>query len=110
MGAHQNNVQGSKKKGGNRGSTRNDSRLDAFTNGRKKGSADWGSCDAQRIQAAVVAITALGGAITFGLSRDEGAHSLTLMLDDSRATMWYNGDADLDEALDDVVARLGATV
>lgn len=109
MGAYQNNENAGKKKGHSRGSVRNDSRLDSFTRGRKKGSADWGGCDPERIQAAVVAITRLGGAITFGLSRDEGAHSLTLMLDDSRATLWFNGDADLDEELDDVVARLDAT-
>lgn len=108
MGAYQNNEQGDGKKKKARGTTRNNSRLDAFTGGRKKGSADWGSADPQRLLAAVVKITALGGAITFGLSRDEGAHSLTLLLDDSRATMWYNGDADLDECLDDVVARLEA--
>lgn len=106
MGAYQNNGQEGTKKRGSRGSVRNDNRLDAFTNGKKKGSACWGGCDPLRLQAAVVAITSMGGAITLGLSRDEGAHSLTLLLDNNRATMWYNGDADLDEELDAVIAKL----
>ncbi len=108
MGAYQNNEQrtGTTKK--TRGSVRNGSRLDAFTNGRKEGSADWGGCDSQLLQAVVVAISAMGGAVTFGLSRDGGAHSLTLLLDDSRATLWYNGNADLNECLQEAVARLEA--
>lgn len=108
MGAMQNNVRAPKKSKGNRGSTRNDSRLEAFAGGKAPGSADWGGCDPKRIQAVLVGITALGGAATFGLSRDKGAHSLTLLLDDTRKSLWFNGDADLDDELDAVVATLAA--
>jgi len=94
------------KKRGARGSVKNNARLDDFKGGRKKGSADWGGCDERRIQAVIRGITSLGGAVTFGLSRDEGAHSLTLLLDEDRTTMWYNGDADLNTCLDEVIARL----
>ncbi len=89
-----------------RGSTRNVDRLAAFSSGGGKGSADWGSCDAARLQAVVVKITSLGGAVTFGLSRDLGAHSATLLLDGNRTTLWFNGNADLDEELDGVAATL----
>ncbi len=82
-----------------RGSVRNGDRLSAFAGGNEQGSADWGGCDPGRLQAVVVAITSLGGAITIGLSRDGGAHSLTLLLDGSRKTLWFNGKADLDEEL-----------
>ncbi len=106
MGAMQNNEQrsGAKKKA--RGTVRNDNRLAAFSKGNGKGGADWGGCNESKIQAVVVGITSLGGAVTFGLSRDKGAHSLTLLLDDKRETMWFNGDAVLDDELDDVVATL----
>jgi len=89
-----------------RGSTRNVDRLSAFAGRGGKGMADWGACNPARLQAVVVGITAMGGAVTFGLSRDLGAHSLTLLLDGNRETLWFNGDADLDGELDGVVEIL----
>lgn len=89
-----------------RGSTRNVDRLSAFASGGGTGSADWGGCDSARLQTVVVGITSMGGAITLGLSRDLGAHSLTLLLDGNRKTLWFNGDADLDEELDGVAEVL----
>ena len=89
-----------------RGSTNNSGRLSAFANARKSGSADWGGCDPARIQAVVVAITGMGGAATFGLSRDGGAYSLTLLLESERTTLWFNGGADLDAELEKVRATL----
>lgn len=89
-----------------RGSTRNLDRLAAFSGGGGAGKADWGACDPARLQTVVVKITQLGGAVTIGLSRDLGAHSLTLLLDGQRTTLWFNGNADLDEELDAVNAKL----
>ncbi len=106
MGAMQNNDQDSTKSKKVRGSVRNGDRLQAFIRGSKTGGGDWGGCDPKRIQAVLVGITTLGGAATFGLSRNGGAHSLTLLLDESRETLWFNGDADLDEELDAVIATL----
>ncbi len=94
----------SKKK--SRGTVRNPSRLEAFSKGSGGGLADWGSCDCNWVQAVVVRITAMGGAVTFGLSRDNGAHSLSLMLDGHRETLWFNGDADLNDELQRVVVTL----
>lgn len=106
MGAMQNNEKGSQKSKKVRGSVRNDNRLSAFANANSGDGADWGACAPERIQTVVVAITGLGGAVTFGLSRDKGAHSLTLLLDHNRETLWFNGGADLDEELDGVAATL----
>lgn len=89
-----------------RGSARNESRLQAFGQSTKKGSADWGGCDARWVAAVVVRITMLGGAITFGLSRDQGAYMVKLMLDGDVQTLWFNGDADLDAELERVFAVL----
>lgn len=89
-----------------RGSVRNTDRLSAFSSGSGKGRADWGTCDSARIQAIVVGITALGGAVTFGLSRDLGAHSLTLLLDGNRTTLWFNGNANLSDELEGVGSTL----
>lgn len=91
-----------------RGSVNNARRLQAFAERKGSGGADWGGCDPKWMQAVVLAITGLGGAITFGLSRDEGAHSLTLLLDGDRQTLWFNGDADLDDELEGVCAMLAA--
>jgi len=106
MGAYQNNASTERKSRSKRGSTNNTGRLEAFRKGGEGGRGDWATADSKRIQAVVVAITALGGAITFGLSRDGGAHSVTLLLDQSRETLWFNGDEDLDEKLDEVAATL----
>ncbi len=106
MGAYQNNAKANDTKGKKRGSVSNGARLQAFASERAAGGADWGGCDASRLQAVVVAITELGGAVTFGLSRDLGAHSVTLMLDKDRTTLWFNGSADLDTELEGVRATL----
>ena len=91
-----------------RGSTDNSGRLAAFTDAREGGTADWGSCDPSRLQAVVVAISRMGGAVTLGLSRDGGAYSLTLLLESERTTLWFNGGADLDAELEKVRATLDA--
>lgn len=108
MGATASNEKYGKKNKGTRGSVNNANRLEAFARGGGSSGGDWGGCDCKWIQAVVVAITSLGGAVTFGLSRDKGAHSVTLLLDDNRQTMWFNSNADLDDALSEVVATLEA--
>lgn len=110
MGAYQNNGNPTGTKSKKRGTTRNKARLDAFAASSPTGGGDWGSCDQAWLADVVTKITAMGGAVTFGLSRDLGAHSLTLMLDGERQTMWYNGDEDLSVALEAVSAKLDAMV
>lgn len=108
MGIHKNEKHEEKDKTSKRGSVRNDRRLDAFAQRRKASPADWGGCDPGRLQAIIVGVTAIGGAATFGTSRDGGAYSVTLMLDNHRETLWFNGDADLDAELQSVIDTLGA--
>lgn len=85
------------------GSAKKDAgRLDAFAGRTASGGGDWGTCDERWIAAVVVAITGLGGAVTFSLSRDLEAHSLTLMLDKNRKTLWFDPDADLTEKMEEV--------
>lgn len=91
---------------GKRGSTSNAKRLQAFASGGKSGTAGWGDCDPARMQTIVVGITAMGGAVLFGLSRDMGAHSITLMLDGDKQPLWFNGDSDLNDEMDGVIATL----
>lgn len=106
MGAVKSKLPGVDKIKGKRGSVNNKRRLDAFENDRLTEGADWGGCDAAKMQTVVRMITELGGAVTFGMSRDNGAYSLTLMLDSSRKTLWFNGDSDLNEDLEGVAATL----
>ena len=108
MGHYQNNPEKTEKKKNRRGSVKNNMRLAAFASAAGGGSADWGSCAPERLQAVVIKITALGGAVTFGMSRDQGAYSLTLLLDNERETLWFNGGVDLDAELDKVAATLDA--
>lgn len=95
-----------KKKRTSRGSKNNARRLDAFRNRGGRGDAEWATCDAHMLLAVVDKITALGGAITLSLSRDMGAHGLTLLMDDDRESLWFNGDADLTEELRAVLVAL----
>jgi hypothetical protein len=92
--------------GKKRGSVDNASRLAAFSTGGTTSKFDWGGCDPRWVQAIVVQITSLGGAITFGTSRDGGAASVTLLLDGDRQTLWFNGDVDLDAELEKIYATL----
>ncbi len=98
-------TQGNKSK---RGSVRNDRRLAAISQRRGGAAADWLGCSSERLQGVVHKITSLGGAVTFGTSRDGGAYSVTLLLDGDRETLWFNGDAELDEELQAVVETLDA--
>jgi hypothetical protein len=108
MGAMQNNNQKVGKTNSKRGSVKNDNRLAAFAAARGNEIAGWGECSSDKLQGVILGITALGGAVTFGLSRNRGSHFIALMLDDSRETLWFNGDVNLDDALDTVMGTLEA--
>lgn len=106
MGVAKNQKIEDNKRSSGRGSVNNKNRLEAFAKSSKSSGADWGTCDPRKLLGVVEAITRLGGAITIGLSRDMGAHSLTLLLDGSRETLWFNADADLDQEMQDVIGKL----
>lgn len=77
-----------------------------FSNKGVDGLADWGNASPEKIVAVITTMQALGGAVTFGLSRDGNAHMLTFLLDGSRETVWINPDIDLDVALLEVLEKL----
>lgn len=77
-----------------------------FSGPMDKGMADWGNASPQWVMAVITTMQALGGACTFGLSRDEGAHMLTLLVDGNRKTLWFPQGADLDLELEQLVAQL----
>lgn len=91
-----------------RGSVANKRRLAAFGKNPQTEGADWGACEPAVMAQAVQLITALGGAVTFGTSRDQGAHSVCLLLDNDREVLWFNGDADLTHEMELVVGKLQA--
>lgn len=96
---------GDERKKGKRGSVNNASRLAGLSGSEKPiGKADWGNASPEWIAAVVVGVTLAGGAVSFTLSRDQGAHGLTVMLDGDRTTLWFNGDADLNLELEKVFA------
>jgi len=89
-----------------RGSVNNGKRLAGFAARTGAGKADWGGCDPRWLQAIIVSMTEMGGAVTFGTSRDGGAYSLTLLLEGEREALWFNGGADLEGELEKVLATL----
>lgn len=81
---------------------------DAFGARETSSGGDWGTCDARWIKAVVVSISGMGGAVTFGLTRDMGAHSLTLMLNGNKKTLWFEPGDDLAGKLEEVYLGLAA--
>lgn len=95
-----------KKKGG-RKSTDVGSRLARLGQGaRPEARADWGDVHPERLQHVVLACTRLGGAVSFGLSRDKGAFNLTIFLDGDRRTIWLRPDEPVEEKLLEVALML----
>lgn len=96
-----------------RGSANNERRLSSILNHGSEtgpGKADWSSADPRWIAAVVVAISRVGGLASFGLSRDQGAHSLTILLDGERQTLWFNASADLDVELQKVFEAFNTSI
>ncbi len=95
----------SKKK--SRGASNVGKKLEGF--GKAQGAAgtcDWGEAMPENISAVVLGITRIGGAVSFGLSRDKGAYNVTLMLEGERRTVWINGNEPLDEKLTEIIIQL----
>jgi len=63
------------------------------------GRASWGDINPEIILALLIVITNMGGAISFGQSRDGGAYSVTVFLDGDRRTEWVAGDEFAEERL-----------
>lgn len=68
----------------------------------------WDECNPEVVCAVVLAVTRLSGAVLFGRSRDGGALSLTVMLDDERKTVWFANEDTLDAELIEVITYFEA--
>lgn len=73
-----------------------------FTAKQTKGAADWGSCDPEKLQAAVVAAGNIGGALRFGYTSDGGAYSIGIYGDGDPYTHYVRPDEDIDGTLRDL--------
>lgn len=99
-------------KSSKRGSVDNAGRLAKLLQGtgQQTGKADWSAADPRWIAGVVHVVTRLGGAVSFGYSRDMGAYSLSIMLDGDRETLWFNGGADIDAELEGVYATFETAI
>ena len=82
------------------------SRLFSGDNGNTQEVADWTSVDANVIQRVVSAFSAAGGAVRFGYSRDGGAYSLGVYLEDDHETLYFKPYEDVSVKLTELVERL----
>ena len=80
------------------------SRLAGFgTSGAKSTGFDWGEADPVLIAGVVVSVTRHGGLASFGYTRDGGAGTLTVFLDNERSTEYFKPTEDCDQKLAQVV-------
>lgn len=70
--------------------------------------ADWSAVKPSCIARLVIASTKLGGAIRFGYTRDGGAYSLGVYLDDDSETFYFSPSQDIEAMLDQMSERLEA--
>lgn len=68
--------------------------------------ADWGSVEPKSLIDLVQVVTRLGGAIRLGYTRDSGAYSVGVYLDDDRETFYCRPSDDLEKFLDDLTELL----
>lgn len=68
----------------------------------------WDECSPEVVYAVVLAVTKLSGAVLFGRSRDGGALSLTVMLDDARKTVWFANEETLESELIEAITYFEA--
>lgn len=95
------------KKGSKRGATKVESRLAGLGGtSPEAGGADWGDAHPDNVIAALLGVTRLGGAISFGLSRDKGAFNITIFLDGEKRTVWVSSAESVDEALTKIAIHM----
>ena len=80
------------------------SRLAGFGSGsNQSGSFDWGEADPVLVAGVVVAVTRHGGLSSFGYTRDGGAGTVTVFLDNERSTEYFKPSEDCDQKLASIV-------
>lgn len=68
--------------------------------------ADWNDADCKLLQNCIALVAKLGGAIRFGYTRDGGAYSVGVYLDDDRETFYCKPSEDVDDFLRHLVGKL----
>jgi len=68
--------------------------------------ADWGTITPQVLVDLVQVVAGLSGAVRFGYTRDGGAYSVGIYLDDDRETFYYKPSDDLDDAVTQLTEML----
>jgi len=61
--------------------------------------ADWGTVTPEVIHTLVASVTAIGGAVRFGYSRDGGAYSIGILGDGEPYTEYFRPNDDIDARL-----------
>lgn len=85
------------------------SRLSLMLRGGDKentGPADWGCANAKSLIDLIQTVATKGGAVRLGYTRDGGAYSVGIYLDDDRETFYCRPSDDLDAFLDDLTEKL----
>jgi hypothetical protein len=85
------------------------SRLSLMLKGRSEGGsdvADWGTVTPKILVDLIQVIAASGGAVRLGYTRDGGAYSLGIYLDDDRETFYCRPGDDLDAFISDLTEML----
>lgn len=80
------------------------SRLAGFGSSNNQSvSFDWGEADPVLLAGVVVSVTRHGGLASFGYTRDGGAGTLTVFLDNERSTEYFKPSEDSDRKLGEIV-------
>lgn len=69
--------------------------------------ADWTSVDPKTCMALVALVASMGGATRFGYTRDGGAFSIGLYLDDDRETLYYPPGSEMEANIQNLIYALG---
>jgi hypothetical protein len=68
--------------------------------------ADWAGVDPKTIINLISATVSLNGAIRFGYTRDGGAYSVGIYLDDDHETFYFKPSDDIDSDLDSLAEKI----
>jgi hypothetical protein len=68
----------------------------------------WSAANPSSVVALTCLVSKLGGAVTFGGSRDGGALQVAIFLDGDKVTRWIGAGAAVDEELAEIYERLEA--
>jgi len=79
-----------------------------FPDKQQTGETDWGDCMPEMLASVVVAVTRAGGLISFGRSRDLGALSITIILDNDKRTTWVPVGTDIESELERIIHFMDA--